>query len=196
MYHEKPIFGSPTSRRSLELIFCRFEVHMSTITSQSNSPKLPVEIELWTELWFGWISNLNQSSTAWPLNETEEALGNRNTFRRDQVVESLRSFGTAWPPPGCVRSPILKRFGALEACERWCRIATLTSSKMKSGAANHSEWDHMESETSHTSDSVMRFQNPISHEVLISMGYSRNGNDFMNHPESPFLEAWNKLTKA
>ena len=87
--------------------------------------------------------HLNQSSTVWPLNETEEALGNRSTFRRDQVVESLRSFGTAWPPPGCVRSPILKRFGALEACERWCRIATLTSSKMKSGAANHSEWDHI-----------------------------------------------------
>ena len=38
------IFGSTISRRSLVLIFCRFRVHMSTPTSQTESLKLAVEM--------------------------------------------------------------------------------------------------------------------------------------------------------
>ena len=132
-------------------------------------------IVIWLDFEFVKGFHLNQSSTVWPLNETEEALGNRNTFGRDQVVESLRSFGTAWPPPGCVRSPILKRFGALEACERWCRIATLTSSKMKSNqhiAANHSEWDHISNPLYNSlAVTIMSTRNRIAHHrsVLVAV---------------------------
>ena len=43
---KKLISGSPTCRRSLELILCGFQVHMSTATSQTESFKLALEIDL------------------------------------------------------------------------------------------------------------------------------------------------------
>ena len=46
------ISGSDTSSWSLELILCEFEVHMSTITSPTESSKLLLEIVLWSHLCF------------------------------------------------------------------------------------------------------------------------------------------------
>ena len=44
--NKNPISGSDTSSWSLELILCEFEVHMSTITSPTESSKLHLEIVL------------------------------------------------------------------------------------------------------------------------------------------------------
>ena len=49
------VLGSPTSRWSLELILCGFEVHMSTTTSQTESFKLPLEMILEPHQYFDQI---------------------------------------------------------------------------------------------------------------------------------------------
>ena len=139
------IFGSTISRRSLVLIFCRFQVHMSTPTSQTKSLKLAVEMYFLSHLFFAVVKDFHL--TGQPHVQSKAKTSNIPRYQsqdhQDGSSDRLRYFSSvqqAWWPWLCI---ILKYNGHLETFQMKCYFVVDVGMEMSSGATHHNELDHM-----------------------------------------------------